>query len=29
VLATRRVDARRTNKEYSESFFHDMFGSSK
>ena len=29
ALARRRADARKTNKEYSESFFHNMFGSSK
>jgi hypothetical protein len=29
ALAKRRVDARKTNKEYTESFFHNMFGSSK
>ncbi|CAK3899776.1 Cloroperoxidase [Lecanosticta acicola] len=27
ALSKRRADARRTNKEYSESFFHNMFGS--
>ena len=29
ALSKRRADARKTNKEYSESFFHNMFGSSK
>lgn len=29
ALAKRRVDARKTNKAYSESFFHNMFGSAK
>jgi hypothetical protein len=29
ALSKRRVDARKTNKEYSESFFHNFFGSSK
>lgn len=29
ALSIRRYDARRTNKEYSESFFHNFFGSSK
>jgi hypothetical protein len=29
ALSKRRVDARRTNKDYTESFFHNMFGSSK
>jgi Peroxidase, family 2 len=29
ALAKRRVDAKKTNKEYSESLFHNMFGSSK
>ena len=29
ALSKRRADARRTNKEYSESFFHNMFGSAK
>jgi len=28
ALSKRRVDARRTNKDYSESFFHNLFGSS-
>jgi len=27
ALSKRRADARKTNKEYSESFFHNMFGS--
>ncbi|KAI5365955.1 Putative chloroperoxidase [Septoria linicola] len=27
ALSKRRADARRTNKDYSESFFHNMFGS--
>jgi len=27
ALAKRRVEARKSNKEYSESFFHNMFGS--
>lgn len=29
ALSRRRAEARRTNKEYSESFFHNMFGSAK
>lgn len=29
ALSKRRVDARRTNKEYTESLFHNVFGSSK
>ncbi|KAH9838136.1 Chloroperoxidase [Teratosphaeria destructans] len=29
ALSKRRADARRTNDEYSESFFHNMFGSAK
>jgi hypothetical protein len=29
ALSKRRVDARKTNKEYTESFFHNFFGSSK
>lgn len=29
ALSKRRVDARRTNKEFSRSFFHDTFGSAK
>jgi hypothetical protein len=29
ALSKRRVDARRTNKNYTESFFHNMFGSAK
>lgn len=29
ALSKRRADARRTNKEYSESFFHNTFGSAK
>lgn len=29
ALAKRRADARKTNKEYSESFFHNIFGSAK
>lgn len=29
ALSKRRADARRTNKDYSESFFHNMFGSAK
>ncbi|KAF3937757.1 Chloroperoxidase [Dactylella cylindrospora] len=28
ALSKRRVDARKTNKDYSESFFHNVFGSS-
>ncbi|RVD83968.1 uncharacterized protein DFL_005736 [Arthrobotrys flagrans] len=28
ALSKRRVDARKTNKDYSESFFHNIFGSS-
>jgi len=29
ALSKRRMDARRTNPQYSESFFHNMFGSAK
>jgi Peroxidase, family 2 len=29
ALSKRRVDAKKTNKDYSESLFHNMFGSSK
>jgi hypothetical protein len=29
ALSKRRVDARKTNKDYTESFFHNVFGSSK
>ena len=29
ALSKRRAEARRTNKNYSRSFFHDMFGSAK
>jgi hypothetical protein len=29
ALSKRRYDARKTNKEFSESFFHNFFGSSK
>lgn len=29
ALSKRRVDARKTNKHYTESFFHNMFGSAK
>lgn len=29
ALSKRRADARKTNPEYSESFFHNMFGSAK
>ena len=29
ALSKRRADARRTNPQYSESFFHNMFGSAK
>lgn len=29
ALSKRRADARKTNKAYSESFFHNMFGSAK
>jgi hypothetical protein len=29
ALSKRRVDARRTNKDYTESLFHNVFGSSK
>ena len=29
ALSKRRAEARRTNKSYSESFFHNMFGSAK
>ena len=29
ALSKRRADARKSNKEYSESFFHNIFGSSK
>jgi hypothetical protein len=29
ALSKRRVDARKSNKDYSESFFHNMFGSAK
>lgn len=29
ALSKRRADARKTNKEYSESFFHNLFGSAK
>jgi hypothetical protein len=29
ALAKRRAEARKTNKEFTESFFHDIFGSSK
>lgn len=29
ALSKRRADARKTNKEYTESFFHNMFGSAK
>lgn len=29
ALSKRRADARKTNKDYSESFFHNMFGSAK
>lgn len=29
ALSKRRIAARKTNKEYSESFFHNFFGSSK
>jgi len=28
ALTRRRIDARKTNKDYSENFFHNMFGSS-
>jgi hypothetical protein len=29
ALSKRRADARSTNRDYSESFFHNMFGSAK
>ena len=29
ALSKRRADAKKTNKEYSETFFHNMFGSAK
>ena len=29
ALSKRRAEAKKTNKEYSESFFHNMFGSAK
>jgi hypothetical protein len=29
ALSKRRADAKKTNKDYSESFFHNMFGSAK
>jgi hypothetical protein len=29
ALSRRRADARKTNEQYSESFFHNMFGSAK
>lgn len=29
ALSKRRVDAKKTNKDYTEDFFHNIFGSSK